>query len=486
MLGRHQPSRRSLLAALLLTVGLGLAPAASAAQGGAGAASAGPAIGSQLVLRTLSNRADLVSGGDVLVEVARTDGQPVAGLHVTVNGHDTSPSFAARPDGRVEGLLTGLVVGANVVEATADAATGARLVVTNHPIGGPVFSGAQIQPWACSTDRNGLGPAVDAQCNAPAVQRWRYRTTGGSYADYDVTNPPTDVATTTTDAGQTVPYVFLLETGAMNRGIYRFAILADPAQPLRPWLPSRGWNRSVYYKFGPSCGTTYGQGDPSESVEDNRALSPGYAVATSSLSVLGSDCNTVTSAESLMMLQEHLVELFGPISHTRGKGGSGGSIGQFVTPSGYPGLLQGLNVDMAFEDFWTTLTEVADCHLLLHYFTQTSPHLWADARAQGLVTGHLSTASCAAWEVAFAPLLDPNEAAARGRRTTRWRAPPAAAAPSRTCRSTCSAGGRPRCGRRPKRPRGTALPSSPTTTPDACTASTPCGPATSPPSSSST
>jgi hypothetical protein len=360
-----------------------------------------------LVIATLSNRADLISGGDALVEISRSDGADIESLTVTVNGADVTASFAERPNGRIQGLITGLVDGANSVVASAAGVAAAELTVTNHPIGGPVFSGAQVQPWACTTDRNGLGPPVDAQCNAAAVQRWRYRKTSGSFADYNLQSPPSDVAMTTTDQGEVVPYIFLLETGAMNRGIYRFTMLADPAVPLEPWNHPRGWNGGVYYKFGPSCGTVYSQGDPIEGVEDNRPLSKGYAVATSSLSVLGSNCNTVTSAESLMMLQERMVELFGPISHTRGKGGSGGSIGQFVTASGYPGLLQGLNVDLAFEDVWTTLTEVADCHLLVNYFTQKAPHLWPDARAQALVTGHQSVSSCAVWEASFAPLLNP-------------------------------------------------------------------------------
>jgi len=374
----------------------------------------GPGGPPWLTIRTLSNRADLVSGGDALVEIARSDGGTVSGLTVSVNGSDAGAEFTERPNGRIQGLVSGLSVGENVIVAEASEVRAAELVVTNHPIGGPVFSGPQIEPWACTTERNGLGPPLDGQCNAASVQRWRYRTTGGSFADYDVTNPPSDVATTTTDQGETVPYVFVVETGAMNRGIYRFAMLADPTQSIKPWNEPSGWNGGVYYKFGPSCGTVYSQGDASESVEDNRALSQGYAVATSSLSVLGSNCNTVTSAESLMMLKERIVEQFGPITHTRGKGGSGGSIGQFVVASGYPGSLQGLNVDLSYEDFWTTLVEVADCHVLLNYFTNVSPHLWPDVRAQGLVTGHMSISSCAAWEVSFAPLLNPTRGCGAG------------------------------------------------------------------------
>ncbi len=365
-------------------------------------------------IRTLSNRADLISGGDALVEVVLPDGARADTLHVTLDGRDVTGAFAVRDGGRVQGLVDGLEVGDNRLVATAGGATPAELTITNHPIGGPVFSGEQVQPWACTTERNGLGAPLDAQCNAAPVRQWRYRTTGGSYADYDLANPPTDVATTTTDQGEEVPYLFLVEKGAMDRGIYRFAVLADPTQPVSPFTPRRGWNGGVYYKFGASCGTQYSQTDPIENVEDNRALSSGYAVATSSLSVLGTNCNTVTSAEAVMMLQERMIETVGPITHTRGKGGSGGSIGQHVVASGYPGLLQGLNVDMSFEDFWTTLTEVADCHLLLNYFQNTSPQLWADVDAQGAVSGHQAISSCLVWDVSFGALLNPSSGCGAG------------------------------------------------------------------------
>jgi hypothetical protein len=468
---RPTTPRRAAALALLLLCLAALLPAGSAS------ATTGTSDTAELVIRSVSNRADLVSGGDVLLEVVRDDGGPLTGLRVEVGGRDVTDAFALRPNGAVQGVVTDLPVGAADVVATADEVRGATLTVTNHPIGGPIFSGEQVQPWACTTARNGLGEPVDEQCNAPAVQRWRYRTTGGAFADYDRANPPTDVAMTTTDAGVRVPYIFVVETGAMNRGIYRFAILADPTRPLAPWSPPAGWNGSVYYKFGASCGTVYSQGDPIESVEDGRALSQGYAVATSSLSVLGSNCNTVTSAESLMMLQERLVELVGPITHTRGKGGSGGSIGQHVVASGYPGLLQGLNVDLSYEDLWTTVTEVADCHLLLNYFTQTSPHLWADVRAQALVMGHQSISSCLTWEVSFAPLLNPARGCGAGE---------AAARPCRTCRSTCWGAGPRRSGPTPSGPPGSGSPSCPTTTPGGCTGSRRCGPGTSRPSSSST
>jgi hypothetical protein len=367
-----------------------------------------------VVITSVSNRADMVSGGDVLVELTLPDGSPPTDFIATLDGVDVTDAFALRQNGRVQGLITSLSLGENILRVTRSDGEAAELTITDHPVGGPIFSGQQVQPWACSTAAHGLGEPVDAQCNAPRQQRWRYRTTGGSWAEYDVANPPTDVADTTTDQGVTVPYVFVVETGAMNRGVYRFAMLADPTVPLKPWNQPRGWNGGIYYKFGASCGTHYGQGTFIENVEDSRPLSSGYAVATSTLSVLGSNCNTVTSAESVMMIEERMAELFGAASHVRGKGGSGGSIGQHVVASGYPGLLQGLNVDLSFEDFWTTHKEVTDCHILQNYFTTTSPHLWADARAQGQVMGHMSVASCAVWETSFAPLLDPTTGCGAG------------------------------------------------------------------------
>ena len=59
-------------------------------------------------------------------------------------------TFALRPDGRVYGLVTGLKVGDNVLTVRVPGTT-TSIVITNHPIGGPVFAGAQLQPWICAT-----------------------------------------------------------------------------------------------------------------------------------------------------------------------------------------------------------------------------------------------------------------------------------------------------------------------------------------------
>ncbi len=64
-------------------------------------------------IRTLSNRADLVSGADALVEIVLPVGTSATGLKVDVGGRDVSDPFAQRANGRVLGVITGLANGNN-------------------------------------------------------------------------------------------------------------------------------------------------------------------------------------------------------------------------------------------------------------------------------------------------------------------------------------------------------------------------------------
>ena len=77
----------------------------------------GGGSGAGLEIKVLSNRADLVSGGDALVEVVLPKAAAPEGLRVDVDGRDVSSSFKQRADSRVVGLVTGLKDGANVVTA---------------------------------------------------------------------------------------------------------------------------------------------------------------------------------------------------------------------------------------------------------------------------------------------------------------------------------------------------------------------------------
>src|SRR6185295_4987950 len=171
------------------------------------AAFGSPAIAgkdSVLEIRALSNRADLVSGGDVLVEIVLPRHAQPRDVQVELNGRDIRHEFAVRADGRFLGLVKGLSAGKNKLVASLQGEEAQRLTITNHPIGGPVFSGPQVQPWICSTGEAGLGSPQDAQCNAPAKVTWFSRSTNPAvtgFLPYNPAAPPSDVRNTTTDQG---------------------------------------------------------------------------------------------------------------------------------------------------------------------------------------------------------------------------------------------------------------------------------------------
>lgn len=391
--------RHVLVAAALVaaTAGVTLSPPVSAQPGGG------------LRIVTLSNRADLVSGGGVLVEVVLPAGVDPASVRVEVDGRDVTDAFAVRDDGRYIGLVTGLIVGDNELTAALSDGSGARLTVANHPIGGPLFAGTQVQPWICNTARDGLGPHTDDQCNAQTRIRWFYRdAVTDSFLPYDPVAPPAGaIATTTTDEGETVPYIVREETLTQNRGLATVAVLADPAQEeIAPWSPPPAWNRKVLYVFGGGGGPHHQQ-EPPPSALDDHALSRGFLVASSSLNVQRYTLNNNVQAESVVMLKEHIVETYGEIRRTIGEGCSGGSIQQHIIASMYPGLLDGLIPSCSFPDTWTQGTEISDCWLTQRYFDEVSPQLWADASQQGAVQGKTTTNTCRAWNALFAGIFDP-------------------------------------------------------------------------------
>src|SRR6266852_129354 len=162
--------------------------------------------GRGLRIKTLSNRADLISGGDAYVEIVLPKGQLASALRVQLNGHDVRSVFAVRANGRMLGVVTGLVDGENVLIASIGKSShAARLIITNHPIGGPVISGPQTQPFVCATsvaqpatstspatNASGLGTnAVDAQCNIATEYKLYYKTTtAGCTNSLPDPNPP--------------------------------------------------------------------------------------------------------------------------------------------------------------------------------------------------------------------------------------------------------------------------------------------------------
>ena len=150
-----------------------------------------PATGTTMV--TLSNRADLVSGGTALVEVKVPTGFTATSLKVDRDGTDVTAAFATRADGRTVGLVTGLKTGANTITARSSNGTftTAQLVITNHPVRrpGPAQRRRRRRGSArprCRSRRaatrrrrmrSGLSTAAtDAQCNIATEFKLWYRT----------------------------------------------------------------------------------------------------------------------------------------------------------------------------------------------------------------------------------------------------------------------------------------------------------------------
>src|SRR5262249_20158990 len=92
-----------------------------------------------------------------------------------LNHLDVTAAFSA-PEGarRWITLLTGLKVGKNALEIYSNGRIRAKLEILNHPLSGPIFSGPQQQPFICRTVENGLGPALDGDCNARTMVRYYY------------------------------------------------------------------------------------------------------------------------------------------------------------------------------------------------------------------------------------------------------------------------------------------------------------------------
>jgi hypothetical protein len=339
----------------------------------------------QIRIDVLSTRADLVSGGVALVAVDLPAGVDPSSVRVRVGGRDVTREFGARPNKRFEALVDGLHNGRNVLTATARGTHGASLTITSHPLGGPVFAGPQLPAWKCE-----LG-AVDAKCDKPATFKYLYKSTDPSKAGlqpYDRRHPPSDVASTTTDNGVTVPFIVREETDYQDRDQVVYLALFQPGKRWSRWSPQPQFDHKLLVTHGGGCGAAHGTGtapldDYSGTIPETpglaesyvTALGKGFGVMSTALDNNGHNCNGVLQAESLIMAKEHFIDQYGDVSYTIGTGCSGGSIAQQQVANSYPGgVYDGLIITCAYPDDFSTAAEFADYHLLRLYFED--PQNW--------------------------------------------------------------------------------------------------------------
>src|SRR5262245_12140333 len=107
------------------------------------------AYGHAVHIDVLSSRADQVSGGDALV---RVDAPRRLKLRIERNGVDVTAAFQPQ-DGALVGLVDGLALGPNQLTVSDRRHRLAALRLVNHPITGPIFSGAQQTPFVCKTNQ---------------------------------------------------------------------------------------------------------------------------------------------------------------------------------------------------------------------------------------------------------------------------------------------------------------------------------------------
>lgn len=376
-------------------------------------------------IEVLSGRPDTVAGGDALVRISvNKKNVHLSNVRVELNGANVTGAFVA--DGAANtltGLVTGMRLGRNELEVDAKGKGHGRadadIVLTNHPIEGPVFSGPHEKPFFCQTHQfnlpAGLGTLTATQiidpCHVPMRVDYIYRTnaTPSALAQWPAgaTGYPANMAKTATGK----PYIVRLETGTVNRSIYQIAMLHDPiAQPSAPnWRNrSTNWNGRMVFNFGGGCPSGwYRQGANTGGVTDDFILSQGYALVSSSLNVAGNNCNNVTTAESMMMVKERFIEHYGPPVHTQGFGCSGGSYQQHEITDNYPGLLDGLIPGCSFPEVtFSLLTSLADAWLLDTYFKRGDIGTWTTEQKRQ-VSGFLKFESIAAG-AAIANRIDPD------------------------------------------------------------------------------
>lgn len=356
-----------------------------------------------LRLAVLSSQPDKVTGPDALLQLEVLRAKADATVKVTANGTDVTAAFAADAAGKFVGKVGNLQPGANEVVATYGDET-VRLALTGYRVEGPVISGPHQSPFICNTAfamPAGV-PALttipgDPNCGVETRVDYLYRTTTNTFVYLP---DPSALAAypanmrTLTIGGRTVPYVVRLETGTINRAIYQSAILHDVLNEPAPSPTARpaGYTGRLFYPLGGGCqGGWFQQGASANTVLSDGYLSKGYGVTSSTLNVMGQNCNDLLSSETVMMVKERFIENYGTPLWTVGTGGSGGAYQSNQTGDNYPGLFDGIIISQVFADVnSSTLFKQFDSRILHNYFSANGGYTTAQKQA---ISGYLQIAN---------------------------------------------------------------------------------------------
>ncbi len=346
----------------------------------------------RVAIEVLSSSPQYVSGGDARIAVRAAPGLRDK-LELWLNGARTDAVLKPRADG-LEGLITGLVNGANTLEVRQKGhAVMASIQLTNYPITGPMLSGPQQQPFVCTTTQGAVGkqplvesmtapgfPVFDASgnklgftqsCSIATFVTWWYRSTGNQWKALPGDgSSPADMARTTLADGRQVDFIVRQERGTINRFLYSFAMLAPRGESAaEPDLSL--WNGRLEYWFQGGVAIGHSQGTLHSGSMNADILGKGYAIAHSSGNNTGTHYNLQLAGETAMMTKERFIERYGVPLYTVGLGGSGGAIQQYILAQNQPGILDAALPVQSYPDMVTQTIHVGDCELLEHYMDAT-------------------------------------------------------------------------------------------------------------------
>ena len=257
-----------------------------------------------------------------------------------------------------------------------------QLDVTNHPTGGPVISGPQLQPWICTTQNHGLGAA--ARCaiatqppqfaffykNATTAQFARLRSrqsaaSGADRIDHDGSRSNCSVYRSRGD-GRSEP-IDLQDHRAFRsrrsrgphgrrsrRGTARWCKCSAP-EPERNTRKARWPTRLTTTRLARGFATTAASADqPRDDFQheaQRRDLDDGEGAPRGSLRA-------------------------DPLHHRAGLFGRRDPAAQHRRP--VSGLLDGMLPNCSYPDIWSLYVASHDCQLFTRYFTALSPALWTN------------------------------------------------------------------------------------------------------------
>ncbi len=279
-----------------------------------------PTASSDLSLETVGNRADLVSGGDVLVRAllpasADPSRRPAP--------HQRRRQRRAASGARRQGLCRPRHRPRRRQEhADPHQRRPHRQPHRHQP--------PQRRPRSSPARRSSRGPAATAQpapsaIAPPPTHTATCRKPAASSRPTIPPNPPPTSPRPPRSKAPPSPTSSAPKASARTAPASPSPSWLDPAKPWTPYAPQPQWNGGVFVLQGAGCGTGFTE-EPAGDPLNDRALKQGFAVVTVALLHNTINCNPVVQAEAAMMATEHVAETYGPFDFVFAQGSSGGAI----------------------------------------------------------------------------------------------------------------------------------------------------------------